>query len=98
MTYDEVSRWAKLSDLINNRVKVINQVLGAHYVSNVLNPCRVTYARGSYSCEVCGHEYATWGVCDLDGIETAYDRIDSLADGVWLLVGSGRLAFSWDSN
>ena len=95
MTYDDCTRYAKVSDLITNRVKNLNQVLGARYACNQDNPCRVTYRRGTYVVEVCGSEYARWGVYDLDGIELAFRRLDTLFDGVWLLNRSGRLSFSW---
>ena len=94
MKYHDVSYWVKLLDLVTNRVKVINQMLGARYDGCLENPCRLVHDRGSYSCMICGECYATFTIYDIDATKEALSRISSLNDGIWLLKRSGRLLFT----
>ena len=89
MNFEQVDLWARLTDLINNRVSVGNQLLGARYDGCKDNPLQLKYERGRYSCMLCGEVYAFWGVYDLDATQTAFERIDALVDGLWLIGRSG---------
>lgn len=88
MTYEQADLWARMHDLIYNRVSVVNQLLGARYDGCRENPLQVVYEHGRYRCVLCGEDYASFGVYDLDTTQRALDRIDALQDGLWLLVRS----------
>lgn len=77
MTYEDMRLWAKGYDLLSNRIKVINQVTGAE-------SCKLAYRKGRYVCKWCGSDYATWRVWDLDGLQSAFARVDALSDALWL--------------
>lgn len=90
MSYSDVSYWVKLYDLVANRVKVINQMLGARIDGCLENPCRLCYERGSYSCMICGECFASFPIYDIDATSAALSRLSNLNDGLWLLRRSGR--------
>lgn len=94
MKYPDVCEWTRLYDLIENRVSVINQMLGARYDRCLENPCLVKYRRGEYSCLICGIEFCAWRIYDLDTTRRAMDRLEALNDGIWYLVRSGGLTFT----
>lgn len=94
MVYGELAHWSNLFDLIANRVKVINQTLGARYDFSAKNACQVAYSKGRYTCEVCGAVFAEFGIYDIASTENALKRLDSLGDGLWYLNRSGRLSFT----
>lgn len=85
MTIEQADMWARLTDLIANRVSIVNQLLGARFDGAKDNPLFVEYDHGRYVCKLCGEVYATWGVYDLCSTQAAYDRVDALADGLWLI-------------
>ena len=91
--YDTVYKWSNLVDLITNRVDIINKTLDADYCGYRCAPCVIKYRRGVYVCEVCGARFASWRVYDVDSAQDAFDKIDSLADGLWYLMRSGRLFY-----
>lgn len=94
MDYATVQDWTNLYELISNRVSVINQVLGARYDGLLTNPLQLHYHRGSYTCKVCGAEFASFRIYDLPSTSYAYDRLQGLNDGIWFLNRSGRLTFT----
>lgn len=94
MTYSDMCAWADFFDLINNRMSILNNILGARYDNCADSPCRIKYRTGRYRCEVCGETFAEFRVYDLDSTKRAFAMVDSLADGLWLLNRSGRLAFT----
>ena len=96
--YDEITEWTNVFDIVVNRVNIINQTLGADCLGYRGSPVVIVYRKGLYVCKVCGANYATWRVYDLHSIRTALDRIDSLADGIWYLMRSGRLLYSQNVN
>lgn len=97
MTYHDVTAWTRIVDKIENRVSIINQIMGARYDTALDNPCRVWYRRGSYVCLYCGEVYATWHVYDVATAEVAFKRIDALADGLWLAFRTGRMKYTFPS-
>ena len=90
MTIEQADLWARLTDLIANRISIANQLLGARFDGAKDNPLLVEYKHGRYTCILCGETYATWGVYDVESTQAAFDRVDALADGLWL-IGRGGL-------
>ena len=95
MGYADVVDWTRLVDIIENRVSIINQIMGARYDSCLDNPCILRYRRGEYVCTYCGETYATWHVYDLDTTRRAFERIDALSDALWLAFRTGRMSYTW---
>ena len=94
MVYGELAHWSNLFDLIANRTKIINQILGARYDYGATNACHIAYSHGRYTCEVCGARFAEFGLYDISSTEIAFERLDTFKDGIWLLNRSGRLSFT----
>lgn len=95
MAYGDVVEWSRLVDTIENRVSIINQIMGARYDNALDNPCRITYRHGGYTCTYCGVDYATWRVYDLKTTGDAFRRVDALADGLWYAFRTGRMSYTW---
>ena len=83
--YEIVTEWTDIYNLIVNRVSVINQQLGYGVDGLLCNPIRLVANMGNYTVLVGGVEYATFRVYDLKTTSIAFDRIDSLNDGLWYL-------------
>lgn len=94
MDYGEVKEWVRTQDVIENRVSIINQVLGACYDGCMENPLLMSYRRGSYVLTVCGAEFARWQIYDMESTGAALDCVQALKRGLWLLKRSGRLSFT----
>ena len=89
MTIEQVDLWARMADLVANRCSIVNQLLGARYDGAKDNPLQIDYDHGRYVCRLCGEEYATYGVYDIDSTQRAFDRVDALSDALWLLGRKG---------
>lgn len=94
ISYDDMCSWGKLTDLVVNRVSVINQILGARYDGCLENPVRLRRVRGGYVCEVCGEPFVRYDLYDVPSTESALAALDSLKEGLWLLNRSGGLSFT----
>lgn len=96
LSYADVCAWSQDFEVVQNRVSIINQTLGCRYDGMLDNPCRLVLKRGSgrYVCYLCGEPYFDFGVYDVESISKARDCIDRLADGLWLLMRSGRMRFT----
>ena len=93
-TYESVSRWSRLHDVILNRASVINQFLGFGYDGLSASPCHVVHKGGRYVVEVCGSPFVEWRLYDLASTEVALAKMDTFNDGLWLLNRTGRLQFT----
>ena len=87
MKYDDLDAWTRVYDLLVNRVKIINQILGSVVV-------RIQYKRGTYVCMVCDSKLCDFRIYDLASIDAAFAAVDGLSDGLWLLNRTGRLCFT----
>lgn len=85
MTYEEVRIWTDKHNLIANRVKVINQILGARYENSCDNPCVIEYRRGRYRVLFCGVCFAEYGVYKERQAIEALKRLDALNDALWYM-------------
>lgn len=83
-------RWVRVNreyvqyyDLVINRIKIINQILGTRYDLAPGNPCVLKVRFGwteVYYCKSCISTFEIW---DVDGVRLAYERLDTLADTLW---------------
>lgn len=92
LTYDDMVIWTKDYDLLNNRKKIINQLLGSRYPESNDGFCRVFYKRGRYTVECGGSPLCDFGVYDVPGLSDALRTLDAWSDCVWHLSRSGRIA------
>lgn len=83
MKYEQVFAWTNIYNLVVNRVKVLNHMLGGTYDGCVSNPVSLVMRRGRYSVMLWDKELATFRVYDLDSTQHAYERLDFAADVIW---------------
>lgn len=81
--------WTKIFDLITNKVKMVNHMLGGTYDGSLSNPCTLRMKRGRYKVMLGDAEYASFGVYDVPSAETACERMACLVDGLWLVRRGG---------
>lgn len=93
--YEDVINWTDTMDLITNRVDIVNRTLDAQYCGYRSAPCVVTFRKGVYFCTLCGSLFASWHIYNVVETNTALERLDTLSNGLWYLMRSGR--FSYDS-
>lgn len=91
LTYGDMVDWSRLSDLVSNRVGMVNQLLGCHYAHSLDNPMVVRRVEKSYEILFKENCIAAYGVWDLDGIRAAYEVVNRWSDCVWHLARDGRL-------
>lgn len=85
MTYEEVRNWTDKHNIIVNRVKVINQILGARYENACDNPCAIEYRRGRYRVLFFGVCLAEYGIYQVESVEMALLRLDAVNDALWYM-------------
>lgn len=88
MNIDIVNRFAKQLELLQNRIKIINQMLGCRLVGSSDSHMRITLRRGVYRIDLCGEEYATIKAYDVEGASKVLDMIEGLNEGLWLTLRS----------
>lgn len=91
MKIEQMNMWIDKHDLLLNRIAIVNQIHGCNYDYSFWNPCTVKYLRGWYVCDYLGTRLCEWCVYDFPSLERAYDRVDSLADALWLIRRAGYL-------
>lgn len=84
MTFDEVNAWVRRFDLILNRIKVINQLMGERV-------CKVSFRHGVYRVTLAGSLLATFGVYDLPSVDQAFIYVDAWSDAAWRASSAGLL-------
>ena len=83
ISYDDMCSWGKLTDLVVNRVSVINQILGARYDGCLENPVRLrrvvaaTWSRSAVP-------FCRYDLYDVPSTESALASLDALKEGLWL--------------
>lgn len=80
----KMERYAKYYSLIQNRVKISNQILGARYINNMDNPVRISAKGTSYHVTIYGCMVCSWHIYKLEEIENAFESVDRLADDLWM--------------
>lgn len=91
MKIEQMNMWIDKHDLLLNRIAIVNQIHGCNYDYSYGNPCTVRFCRGWYTCDYFGNRLCAWRVYDFPSLDVAYDRVDSLADTLWLVRRAGCL-------
>ena len=89
MTIYQISEYGKLLEVVDNRIKVINYMLGYSRVGARDNPMRLVYDRGKYMVKLNDCEIVDFDIYDIDGIKRAIDKLDGMNDGIWCALGEG---------
>lgn len=78
-------------EVVYNRVKVANQVIGCRYAFNCGNPVVLSRVDGRECVMLCGCEYCVWHRWDVLELRAALERMDALYDCIWYMCRSGRM-------
>lgn len=81
MQYSDIHAWTKMFGLVENRVKVINDTVPTDY--GIVS--KLSYNCGKYEVEICGCLFCSFGVYDLESIDSAFSRLDAFSDGLWYM-------------
>lgn len=85
ITYDEMVSFVNDFELINNRVAIINQILGGSFQ----HPFALTYHKGQYTCRFYDADVCSFGVYDSSALHHALQVLNSWESKVWLLSRNG---------
>lgn len=88
LSVDQMSAFSRTVNLIRNRVKVINGILGYGCWGPKV-PCIYLHVHGTHQVTFCGAVYARFGPYDQRGADSALARLDALLDGLWYALGGG---------
>lgn len=91
MRWEDMALWERKQTLVLNRLRVINQVMGCRYDESPDNPCTFSWRGGAYVVEWLGREVARLPIYDLEAAETAFQRLDAIADALWMARREGML-------
>ena len=83
----EVARFGKCLSLLDNRIEVINYMLGYGIRNSLDNPMIMSISRGDYLIRVGDCEMDRFRIYDSEAAQRALDRIDGLNDGIWYMLG-----------
>lgn len=89
MEYEQMFAWSKTYNLIVNKVKLINHMLGGTYDGCSTNPCRLKMRRGRYRVLLGDAEYVSFRVYDVSSADAACECMASLVKGLWLVRRGG---------
>lgn len=89
--YERNKTYVRLHDLAVNRIKVINQIHGCKHDMAYGNPCVIRKRLGWYHVYYCGELLVQWDGWDVEGVRLAYERLDGLANALWLVRRAGIL-------
>ena len=78
MCIDEISAFGEVLRVLDNRMKVINQMLGYGVVGCAENPMRMRLVCGWYLVEVDGCELDRFEVYDTKDAERVLNRIEGM--------------------
>lgn len=85
LTYNDIERFVNCLDIINNRISIINQILGGTFQ----HPFKLDYSNGRYSCTFLDALVCDFGVYDCVAADAALASLDAWESSVWLLSRNG---------
>ena len=91
METDEIAAFGEVLRVLDNRMKVINQMLGYGVVGCAENPMLLRMVRGWYLVEVDGLEMDRFKVYDTIEARRVLERIEGMNDGIWFALRQGLL-------
>lgn len=92
MGFEDMERWSRVFRVVENRIGIVNQLLGCRYDGARENPMRLEYGRGVYSVRFRGDVLCTFGAWDLSGVELARALVDHWSDCLWQVREMGCLS------
>lgn len=92
MNVYDMDHWCRCLDLMQNRVDVINQMLGYGVPGLVSNPCRLRYEHGTYRVYVSDCVLCEFGLYEQGEIDAALRTVDGANDMVWYATHSATSA------
>lgn len=84
MDYATMNEFVRIVRLIENRVKVINQLLGCAVVGAIDNHMRMHVRRGHYRVDLCGCEVGEFRSYDNVGASNLLTKLDGMQECLWL--------------
>lgn len=90
--FAEMDRFVRLSDLVYNRVGVVNEILGCRYHHAWDNPMRCEREGGNYRVFYGDAVVAKYSVWDTQSAQAAFGVVDDWARCLWLVRRAGRLS------
>ena len=91
MGIDEIAAFGEVLKVLDNRMKVINHMLGYAVVGCADNPMRMRLVSAWYLIEIDGCEMDRFRVYDTSGARRVLERIEGMNDGIWLALRQGLL-------
>ena len=91
MGIDEIAKFGDVLRILDNRMKVINQMLGYGVVGCSENPMRMRITHGWYMVELDGCEMYRFRLYDTEEAEKVLGMIEGMNDGIWLALRQGLL-------
>ena len=92
MDYAQMDRFVRTSDLVYNRVGLVNEVLGCRYHHANDNPMRCERDGGRYRVMYRDAVVAQYFVWDLESVDAAFSVVDDWLSCLWLLRRDGKLS------
>lgn len=87
MSADNIARFGYDLRVLDNRIDIVNQMLGFGIAGSIGNPMMMKLSRGTYTI-LCGNcEFVSFRIYDCAGAECAIERMEGLNDGIWYLKG-----------
>ena len=83
----EIARFGHDLAILDNRIEIINYMLGYGIKNAIGNPMMMCISRGEYRIMVGTCEMDSFGIYDYVGAEMALKRLDGLNDGLWYMLG-----------
>ena len=81
-SYYEMANWYRMLSLVDNRVSIVNQLLGCRYDHARDNPCSLVYARGWYRLMWRGGVVSCFRVFS-DELRGTLGWLDFLVSSLW---------------
>lgn len=84
MEYADMCEFTRILRLIENRIKVINQLLGCRVVGAIDNHMRMSLRRGRYQIDLCGCSVGEFRSYDNPTASRVLDKLDGMQEFLWL--------------
>lgn len=87
MSVENIARFGYDLRVLDNRIDIVNQMLGYGVGGSIGNPLVLRLSKGMYTIMVGDCEFLSFRIYDCDGAERAIERMEGLNDGIWYLKG-----------
>ena len=87
METTQVARFGRDLKFLDNRIQIINYMLGYGVVNSISNPMMMNIRRGEYRIMIGECEMDSFRIYDCEQAERTIQRIEGLNDGLWYMLG-----------